>query len=246
MVEIHRHGVTEPKGWKKKVARALGDAKAFDRKARAFERLALDHPKRLPGFPAYAGRAMLPEGDFPAVWRRAKALKAALYAMTEGHCAYCQKAIERATVEHVRPKSLFPTLAYCVDNYLPTCTECNEAKSNRWPAEGAYVRPDAGDPAPRFVFGAHGEMWAAPGDEEAHATIWDIGLDRAALRKMRRVRIEQAMKTLRPILEALGVPEAVRVAHVKRYLVSQLSPFSEAMNQSVRRAWGLAFPRLPL
>lgn len=247
MVRLRRTGVRQPKGWKKRVEKALGDHKGFERKARAFEKLALIGKKRQAGFKAY-GCAVLAGcgGDFPAVWRKSKALKEALRNMTDGHCAYCQKGIEKGHVDHVQPKSLFPLLTYRVRNYLYACARCNEAKSNNWPAKGGYVRPDRVDPAGRFVFHDDGRVEAAPRDKRAKETVDGIRLDRVGLRKLRKVAIEQALKTLLPVLTTPGLPDAFRLAQARLHLLPALSPYSEAVNQSVRRAWAARFPGVAL
>jgi uncharacterized protein (TIGR02646 family) len=245
MVRLHRAGVVEPKGWKRRVARALGDEAGFLRRARAFQKLPLRSPRRRDGFRKYA-RGLLAKcgGDLPAVWRRSKQLKKALRDMTKGHCAYCQKGIEKGHVDHVLPKSLFPLLAYLIGNYLYACARCNEAKSNDW--RGGFIRPDKRNPAGRFVFHQDGHVEGAPRDRQAKLTVEVIGLDRAGLRTQRREAIKRALSTLVPLLDEPGLPDAFRREHARRYVVPALSPYSAAINQNVRRAWGERFPGLTL
>jgi len=50
--------------------------------------------------------------------------------MTQAHCAFCDGQIgaeSRETVEHFRPKGLFPELAYAWDNLFPCCDLCQSA-----------------------------------------------------------------------------------------------------------------------
>jgi len=247
VVGLDRSCVIEPADWKARVERSLPDVKEFLQKAKAFERLTLNGTKRRAGFKAYAGH-VLPEGDFPAIWQ-IEVLKVALMAMTKGHCAYCQACVEDSSygpVEHFLPKSLFPLSAFVVWNYFFSCQRCNLAKSDKWPAIGAYVRPDKGDPAARFVFDGRGWVRAAAGDADAKLTIRDFALNRKGLRKKRRQAIQQWLKVLRPILELEELPEARRNELAARLLVPRLSRFSEAINQNVRRAWGEALPGLGL
>jgi len=51
-----------------------------------------------------------------------------LLAMSKGHCAYCGKKIglDELDVDHFLPKESFPYLAYCWENYLPSCKSCNQ------------------------------------------------------------------------------------------------------------------------
>jgi hypothetical protein len=44
-------------------------------------------------------------------------------------CAYCEtptKVVDYGDVEHFRPKSYYWWLAYCYENYLPSCAICNQ------------------------------------------------------------------------------------------------------------------------
>lgn len=52
-------------------------------------------------------------------------------------CAYCEAplaVVAYGDVEHYRPKSIYWWLAYCYDNYLVSCTICNQAfKKDKFP-----------------------------------------------------------------------------------------------------------------
>ena len=72
-------------------------------------------------------------------------------------CAYCEsplKVVAYGDVEHYRPKSLYWWLAYCYDNYLVSCTLCNQAfKKDKFPLiskkkkqTGPLVEPHFTDP----------------------------------------------------------------------------------------------------
>jgi uncharacterized protein (TIGR02646 family) len=59
-----------------------------------------------------------------------------LLEMSNGSCVYCGKNIHdgEMDVEHYLPKDDFPYLAYCWDNYVPSCKYCNQtAKRNFTP-----------------------------------------------------------------------------------------------------------------
>ncbi|HEX6041042.1 hypothetical protein [Longimicrobium sp.] len=75
-------------------------------------------------------------------------------------CGYCEDSAADE-VEHVRPKDLYPELAFAWENYLYACGPCNGPKNNRFAVfshttgalvdvtrrRGAPVRePEAGDP----------------------------------------------------------------------------------------------------
>lgn len=55
-------------------------------------------------------------------------LQDALLEMTAQHCAFCDGVFEQSpvTVEHFRPKSKYPELAYDWPNLFPCCTLCQE------------------------------------------------------------------------------------------------------------------------
>jgi uncharacterized protein (TIGR02646 family) len=79
--------------------------------------------------------------DFPDRWWRAPDVLGALYAMHGNACAYCGIAFTRSDagdVEHFRPKTLYPYLAYRFENYLLSCLYCNRRrKGDRFPLSGA-------------------------------------------------------------------------------------------------------------
>ena len=58
-----------------------------------------------------------------------------------GLCGYCEKR-PRGTVDHFRPKSLYPEQVYFWSNWIFACNDCNQAKSNKWPV-GGYIDPCA-------------------------------------------------------------------------------------------------------
>lgn len=64
--------------------------------------------------------------EFPSNW---SPCKAQLLKESAGKCAYCESptvVIAYGDVEHYRPKSKYWWLAYCYDNYLASCTLCNQ------------------------------------------------------------------------------------------------------------------------
>ncbi len=56
------------------------------------------------------------------------AIRKALWTMSEKCCAYCGKQLKLSEmdVEHYLPKEAFEYLAYCWENYLPSCKRCNQ------------------------------------------------------------------------------------------------------------------------
>ena len=123
-------------------------------------------------------------------------------------CWYCERLClqhaedrERApTVDHFRPLSRYPALAYKWCNWTFSCRRCNvENKQNKWPTLG-YVDPSAADEQERpgwyFDYDADtGDIVPKPGlPSETHER---------ALRDDRRLGVEQVGRAvLSPALDA--------------------------------------------
>lgn len=67
------------------------------------------------------------------------AAKARLKAVSNGKCWYCEARQERAdnAVDHYRPKSLYPWLAFKLTNFRYACTFCNSVRKNPETGESA-------------------------------------------------------------------------------------------------------------
>jgi uncharacterized protein (TIGR02646 family) len=247
VIRLDRGRFKVPASWPEAVRKAFPNQAAFEASALAFEALALDHPDRRAGFKRFAPEVLPLRGrkkqerEFKAIWGR---LKRALAAMSHQKCAYCETPInaERsAAVEHFRPKSLFPRLAYDCGNYFLGCGGCNGAKADRWPAGGsAYVRPDEGDPGASFRFAEDGTVEATSGDDDARHTIDDLDLKRGWLCDIRAKDIQKVLEDLRDLLAEPGIPKETRRRMARRYLDRLADPglaYSAALTQCFRRAW---------
>lgn len=130
-------------------------------------------------------------------WRE---FRAALGLRSNGLCWYCERQCQAASglggrsasVDHFRPLSQFPELAYEWTNWIFSCYRCNsENKMDKWPALG-YVDPGAGDERERperyFDYDAvTGEVVPKSGlpaeaRERAMQTIDDLGLNKLDVR----------------------------------------------------------------
>jgi len=246
VIRLRRRGVKAPADWQTTVEAAFPDAGAFKKKARAFERLVLHGEKRREGFAAYAPE-VLPvnskgEAHFPPVWQKHEPTRQKIAGMSSGFCAYCQSPVSSnhpgkegeqkppGHVEHFQPKSRFPTLAYEWINYFLACSNCNQAKGDKWPSHG-YVRPDRGRPGGRFTFTEDGEVGARrKGDLAAEDMLTDFDITRYWLVRHRRTAIEAHMKLVRELLARGAVPLDI-------LLIDERVAFSGAINQCVRRVW---------
>lgn len=235
---------------------SFADYLRYQSQAHSFERILLTNPQRRTGFRSYAP-AVLPtnkgKADFPAVWQK-KYVKPKFKKMTNGYCSYCQSpaaACEHGRIDHFRPKSLFPSLAYDWRNYFYSCEFCNHAKGDQWPDGGEYVRPDRGDPSTRFEFKRNGRVTANAHDVEAKRTIDDLKLDRCDLQKERRLAIKWPVKDIKDLIVAVkqgAMPAGIGKTCAKRLLrrFEGVGPYSAAITQNVRRAWNDAFPQHPI
>ena len=248
MIRLQRKGIVAPADWRALVDAAFPDdatAKAFWKKAAAFEKLAEHGGKRKRGFVRYAPN-VLPVGskgrpEFPAVWRKHEELRQKIAGMSAGFCAYCQSPVSSThagkegkkkppgQIEHFLPKSRFPAHAYDWDNYFLSCGGCNNAKGDKWPV-GGYVRPDEGKPGARFVFARDGKVRAKKGDPAAENTVEDMDLQRYWLAYHRRGAIEAHLVFVERLLGSRHIT-------LGALLMPRRVAFSEAINQNVRRAW---------
>ena len=139
----------------------------------------------------------------------------ALGSRSSNICWYCERkcyvdsqAVDRAaTVDHFRPISRFPALAYAWDNWVYSCRRCNgeENKGNGWPETG-YVDPCAAVAGERpdryFDYDVDtGEIIPREGllgDDRLRAvhTIADLGLNKLDVRFYRFDHTKRFMEDL--------------------------------------------------
>ncbi|MBI4740147.1 MAG: hypothetical protein HY777_01010 [Betaproteobacteria bacterium] len=134
----------------------------------------------------------------PFKWRSQacyREIRRQLSAMTMAHCAFCDGAIgveSRETVEHFRPKSAFPDLAYEWNNRFPCCDMCQSNKREMFDPD--LLKPDAPEYAFSTYFVANfrtGELEPSPRSDEkarlqAGVTIRIYGLNLPARKKARK------------------------------------------------------------
>lgn len=249
MIRLDRSVVAAPAdaAWRKQVAAHFADHKAFVKRARAFERLALGSKRRLRGFRAYAVKlAEFAKGakGFPEVWVVVGASKE-LAKMTGGYCAYCQTDVasgQPGDVEHLRPKSIFPLHAYRWANWYYVCRACNILKGNKWPLGVLWVVPDRKgcDPMKRFRFAEDGTVRAAKkSDRGAQRTIEDFGLNRKALVKQRKVLIGKQVAMVRRERDAARELKKRKTKRADR-IVRELAAAAKALRIDLRSRFGAA------
>jgi uncharacterized protein (TIGR02646 family) len=260
MIFLDRTTLSVPNDWQKQAHKKLPDTKEYAQKALEFEALPINDPRRRRGFTQYAPE-VLPKGrgkgrgkekpDFPAVWRSDKSVKKAFNTWSNSKCAYCESGMPESgsqQVEHFKPKALFPSLAYDWSNYFLACFGCNNAKSDKWPHMGEYMRPDQGQPETLFIFDDCGGMRAQEAESDAQRTVDDFGLDRSGLRRFRRIALSLFLDTLHDLIKENSSIETTR--QLAQGLVKRVEdptvPYSQAMGQNLRRAWHAHFPDVSL
>ena len=154
---------------------------------------------------------------------------------SNGNCWYCERQCQAVggwapTVDHFRPRSLFPELSYSWPNWIFSCRRCNEEnKGDNWAGYG-YVDPSAIDAADRpdqyFEYDLDSGRIIPKNDisdtdqQRAWDTIDDLGLSKSDLVNPRFTSIRQFVEELAE--ELLGYPPAVRQAFIENFLA--LSP----------------------
>lgn len=113
-----------------------------------------------------------------------------LLQMTQDHCAYCDgwemNVTGEATIDHHRPKSRFPELAFDWENLFPACEYCQgrHGKGERW--DERALKPDDSDyNFARYFRYVHATGYLEPNPQasdevqaRALATIELLGLNR--------------------------------------------------------------------
>ena len=154
-----------------------------------------------------------------------------------GNCWYCERRCapaapvgdKAATLDHFRPLSRFPNLAYDWSNWVFSCHRCNvENKQNRWPDNG-YVDPAADDERERperyFDYDMKTHEIIPRNDltgserQRALDTIYDLGLNKVDVIFHRGHWMKQLIEDLRkfPIEERRAFAEFV-TAQPNEYL----------------------------
>jgi uncharacterized protein (TIGR02646 family) len=238
---VYREHCACPAAWGGQVVKALRDHAEFLRLSAEFERFGLNSKVRRTGFSTFA-----PDVVFRSIWGRHKEVIAK---MSHRKCVYCEAPINApraAHVEHFKPKSLFPSLAYEWTNYFLGCSGCNGAKNDKWPKRGGYLRPDHGDPSRHFVFAEDGTVKAASPGSAADRMLDDFDLKRIWLSDERKQNIEKMIKLLNEAVRLFNAghdPEAKRLARtVLEGIETPETAYSAALTQCFSRAWESVCP----
>ena len=124
------------------------------------------------------------KGAAPAVYAHYKDASVDLRDRLGDYCSYCERRIEtNLAVEHIRPKSVVPTLCTDWANFLLACANCNSIKGDALISLVAYFWPDADNTLRAFEYVPGGPISPHPSLRpamavKAVATLKLTGLDR--------------------------------------------------------------------
>lgn len=119
-------------------------------------------------------------------------VKQALSDASFGKCMYCESKVTQVyfgDVEHIKPKSKYPTLKFEWTNLGFVCARCNNSKSDKYIDATPYINPYDEDPENDLLaFGS--QLRQKNGSERGELTIKDILLNRLELIEKRQTRID--------------------------------------------------------
>lgn len=118
-------------------------------------------------------------------------IKESLREESNSKCMYCESGIKHITpehIEHIKPKSKFPELAYEWDNLGLSCPVCNMNKSDLFDTECAFINPYDDSPD-EFLMAVGPLIYARPGKPRGEITEKVIKLNRTELVEKRIERI---------------------------------------------------------
>ncbi|MBT3198342.1 MAG: TIGR02646 family protein [Phycisphaerales bacterium] len=134
-------------------------------------------------------------GDFAQDNAEYLNLKEQLLSEQEGLCCYCEVAIEAdqsSNIEHLKPRSQFPTSEFKYANLLASCVHqdsCNAEKQG-WYSD-KMVTPLQANCQKRFTYTQNGQIIPAKeSDSHAQNTIDKLGLNCTRLRDRRKSMIK--------------------------------------------------------
>lgn len=138
------------------------------------------------------------------VWNRYRQpdVKEALEAMYAGCCCYCDASIGEVApehIEHLKPKSKFPELAFEWENLHLSCPRCNTFKSNEYDERNPILDPARDRPLTEHLSyeepeSGHDGMFCKANSERGATTIRHARLDRS---KLCRRRLDVYLTTLK-------------------------------------------------
>lgn len=135
----------------------------------------------------------------------------ALDTLQGARCAYCERALGRAHVDHFEQQSRRPQLTFAWDNLFRSCMNddsCGRHKDRQKYAPADLIKPDVDDPEHFFRFKSDGSIAVLQGlsaadSKRAHETLRILSLDaeRGPLRTARLSHVAGYIQTGLTLLE---------------------------------------------
>ncbi len=127
--------------------------------------------------------------------------KKALKDASHDKCMYCESKISHVyygDIEHIKPKSKYPSLEYEWSNLGFVCSKCNGIKKNKYNESTSYINPYEEDPS-KYILALGALVKQKKGSERGEITISEnlgIGLNRAQLLERRNERLNSVQKAI--------------------------------------------------
>jgi uncharacterized protein (TIGR02646 family) len=178
-------------------------------------------------------------------------VRAALESVFGSKCAYCETEVRASGpqhIEHYRPQSVYPGLAYSWENLLLACAACNVThKSDRFPVgptgntpeesrrapcsrddtdDALLLNPCRDRPEQHLTF-RNGYVVTVNRSRRGHITRRVCGLNREPLVKDRRKVLKMLQLALDAYRDAERIGNAVRRAQFQAYLADMSVSGSE-------------------
>ncbi len=146
-----------------------------------------------------------------------KNAKKDLHKLYHGKCAYCEK-YEFYSIDHYRPRSIYPWLTLEWTNLVPSCAKCNTEKLDKFPLENESRRvvsgkigtkeclsgsdtlkdekplllhPEVDKPRDHLTFGWDGSVKEKDDSLRGLKTIEICELNRSELRHLRKAQLDE-------------------------------------------------------
>ena len=126
--------------------------------------------------------------------------KLALKASTFHKCMYCESKIthiDYGDIEHIKPKSKYPSLEFTWSNLGFSCTVCNRKyKKNNYDENTPLINPYDEEPSEQII--CSGAMvYPKQGSERGELSIKYLGLNRVELIEKRQLKIDEINKAIK-------------------------------------------------
>lgn len=162
-------------------------------------------------------------------------VRTALIRDTHGKCMYCEGKMRDVSfphVEHYRPKSRFPNLAFSWSNLGLSCQVCNTNKGDSFDNAKPIVDPYSEDPED-FLLALGPLIVNRPANERGRSTLFQLGLNRGELFEGRRDAVTRVVKAIDDAKTLTGTLRRIAVELVLRAIDSD-SEFSFVCRETTK------------